>query len=654
MKSSLLALALLPLGCASAADSFKNTRAAFKEAYARVAASPVTEQPNDSEALRTYPLYSYLQAARIKRALAQAPNEFDAADRRAETFLEYYEREPVGRDMRSAWLSSLALRQQWQPFLQHYRDELVSDSLRCHSFTARIELGRTEDLSLDVARQWLTPSSLPDCERAFDWLRSEKALTGALIEQRVRGALENNNTAFAKQIAAELPAEKRAPLLQWAALIENPQKQLDALIATPQQEVEPKALLAGWARLARVDRDGALKRYEKLVRARGLTEETASRYALALALTLSWDRRPEALAYFKRVLPKDFDEPAREWQARAALWAGDWKLVANTIASMSDGQRTLARWRYWAARAAEKNGDPKLARQLYESVLPDDNFYSIMAAARLDRQLAPHPEKLVLDQAQVERMEQLPPMVRARELLLCDMRGPAASEWALGFEQLMDSERAQAIHLAARWGWFDQAIATATQQRVFNDYALLYPQPYDAEVLSAAKLTGLAPQLIYSVMRQESLYRRDAVSSANARGLLQMLPETARRTAARWQRPRPSVDDLFNPVINVQLGAANLRTLVDRFGGQKLVALAGYNAGPNAAARWMPDESLDPDVWVENIPYNETRNYVQRIAWHSVVFSWLQSGEPQKVDSWLSRIAPLTESAMLGQAEDGS
>jgi soluble lytic murein transglycosylase len=133
-----------------------------------------------------------------------------------------------------------------------------------------------------------------------------------------------------------------------------------------------------------------------------------------------------------------------------------------------------------------------------------------------------------------------------------------------------------------------------------------------------------------------------------------MLPETARRTARKWNKPRPSDDDLFNPVINVPLGAANLRGLVDRFGGQTMVALAGYNAGPNAAARWMPSESLDPDIWVENIPYNETRNYVQRILWHNVLFSWLKTGEPQKVDNWLVRIAPLSDSTMVGLAEDGS
>lgn len=663
-KSWLLALALLSLGSGpalAAKDPFKRTREVFKEAYETATTTPrgATEEgaandKADSEALRTYPLYPYLQAARIKRALDSATNELGTADQRAETFIAYYQREPVGRDLRSSWLTSLATRQQWQPFLKQYRDDWASDSLRCQSFTARIALGQTQDLTLDIARQWLTPSSLPDCERAFEWMRSQNALTPELIEQRVRRALDDNNPSFAKQIVVSLPADRAAPLLLWAALLENPQKQIDALIASSALQVEPKAQLAGWTRLARTDRDGAMRRYESFVRARGLTEETASPYALSLALALAWDRRPEALDYFKKVLAEDFDESAREWHARAAMWAGNWTLLGNIIAAMPEQQRSTARWRYWTARATEKNGDPKLARQLYESVLLDDNFYSIMSAARLDQPLEPHPQKLALDQAQVKRMEALPPMVRARELLLSDMRREATREWLFGFEQLMQPARAQAIHLAARWGWYDQAIATASQQRVFNDYELLYPQPYDAEVLSAAKLTGLTPQLIYSVMRQESLYQRDAFSSAGARGLLQMLPATARRVAQKWKRPRPSPDDLFNPVINVPLGAANLRSLMDRFGGQTLVALAGYNAGPNAAARWMPEESIDPDIWVENIPYNETRSYVQRILWHNVVFSWLKTGAPQKVDNWLVRIAPLSDSPMAGLAEDGT
>lgn len=651
LRHLLLACALLPIGGAIAAradDSHKESRTAFKQAYAQVDTTSGEPQRPDSEALRTYPLYAYLQAARIRRALADAKGPPASVDQRAETFIAYYEREPVGQSLRRVWLASLAERQQWETFLSHYRDNVADDALRCQSYTARIQLNRTTDLAPDVAKQWLTPKSLPDCERAFEWLRGQNALTPALIEQRAKRALEDNNYNFARQIAAYLPADRAAPLLQWAALLENPQRQIDALIAAPEKSVEPDALLAGWSRLARQNRDAAMLRFDDFVQARKLNEATASPYALALALALAWDRRAEAPQYFKRVAAADLDDYALEWQARAALWAEDWKLVTKSVAAMSSAQRELARWRYWTARAAERSGDADLARQLYESVLIDDNFYSAMAAARLDRSLTPHPEKLVVDELQLKQMEQLPPLVRARELVLCDMRSLANSEWAYGYDALAPAARTQAIHLAARWGWYDQAIATASQQRIFNDYQLLYPRPFDREVRAAAKLTGLDPELIYGVMRQESLYRSDAISSAGARGLLQLLPETARRTARTWKRSRPSADQLLEPDVNIPLGAANLRTLIDRFADQTVVALAGYNAGPGAAARWLPGQSIEADIWIENIPYNETRHYVQRILWHKVVFGWLRSGEPQKTDAWLARVAPLTESTVLG------
>lgn len=626
---------------AQAQDPFESVRETFKQAYAQVDAVSATKRRPDSEGLRTYPLYPYLQAARISRALADAGDALGSVDQRALTFITYYESEPVGRNLRRVWLASLAERGHWAEFLAQYRDALADDALECQSFAARIALERTADLAPAIARRWLTPRSLPDCERAFEWLRTQNALTPELIEQRVRLALREGNASFAREIAAFLPPDRANPLLQWAALLEDPQRQIDGLIAAPDKVVEDEALLAGWTRLTRVNRDAALKRYESFVQARGLSEATASRYALALALALSWDRNPEALRYFRRVAAADLDDYALEWQTRAAVWAADWKLAANTIAAMSDTQRGLTRWRYWAARAAEHNDDPKLARQLYESALIDDNYYSVMAAARLGQTLAPHPERLVMDELQLKQLEQLPALVRARELFWCEMRDLANLEWSYGYEMLPQTARPQAIHLAARWGWHDQAITTAAQLRLFNDYSLLYPQPFDREVRAAVELSKLPAELIYSVMRQESLYRSDAVSSADARGLLQMLPETARRTASAWKQPKPKADDLFDPNVAIMLGAGQLRTLIQRFGGQTIAALAAYNAGPTAASRWIPGQPVEADIWIENIPYNETRTYVQRILWHNLVFSWLKTGEPQRTDAWPSKIEPI-------------
>jgi soluble lytic murein transglycosylase len=626
--------------------SLAKQRKLFQAAYADAQAG----NDGDDEQLRDYPLYPYLEAARIARAVRTATDlEGADADRRAQVFLSRFQREPVTREVRRAWLSSLAQRREWETFLSQYRDESADDTLRCHSLTARIELQRVAELEAAVLRQWLLPSELSACEPAFTWLRTQNLLSSELIERRARLALAKGNIGLARPLIPLLPNERALPLNRWIALLEQPARTLDTLITNPADAVEAEALAAGFKRLSRQDRDAALLRFDGLVRSRDWSAEMASPYALVLALGLAWDRRSEALQYFSKVLPADFDEEAREWQVRAALWAGDWELALRSIAAMPTSLRQNTRWRYWQARAADQLQDTQRARQLFESVLQDDNFYSALAAARLEQPVVPKMQKLLLDPAKLREVERLPTMVRARELYHCRLRSQALSEWNYLSRQLSEPARNQAIHLMSRWGWHDQAIAFAAQRGVFKDYPLLYPRPYRSAVRNAAKLTGLEAELIYGVMRQESLYRADAVSPAGARGLLQLLPETARRVAKSLRQPRPSADDLFKPEINVVLGASELRALTEKFGGLRMAALAGYNAGPNAARRWLPDRPVDSDIWVENIPYNETRGYVQRVLWHSVVFAWLRTGMGQKTDGWIARVAPYGDTALQSQ-----
>jgi soluble lytic murein transglycosylase len=627
------------VGAADADDLLAAQRVEFQQAWDLVPVSNANIQ--DSQSLQSYALYPYLQAARLKKAL-QTPGTTvpKAQEEHIAAFLRAHEREPVATDLRQAWLDSLAARSAWTDFLAFHKPPSDGLPLRCSGYTARIELGLDTGLAEQVGETWLTPRSLQECDRAFTWLAGNGSLTLALIEQRARNALDAGNADFARQIIARLPDEQAAPLLQWAALLDNPQREIDALIASPQKDVTPAALLAGWTKLARANRAAAKQRYERLVRTRALDPRTASALALALALPLSWDRDADTRKYFAKVDSADFDDIAREWQARAALWARDWKLAARSIGAMSEGNRRTARWRYWAARVAAHDGQQDSARQLYESLLGDDNYYSAMAAARLKRRITPSPQPLPVDAALLSRLEVQPEFVRARELRWNGMLDPASAEWRAGASALPAAFRPQLIHLAARWGWHHQAVDTATGERVFNDYALLYPRPYDEQVTSAAQRSGLTQTLIYSIIRQESLYESNAVSSASARGLTQLTLDTARRTARKWQLPPPTADGLFESARNVVLGAAHLKDLLDRFGGQLPLALAGYNAGPGAVQRWLPAGEMDPDIWLENIPYNETRAYVQRILWHTVVFSWLADYQPRDTRGWLKAIEP--------------
>jgi soluble lytic murein transglycosylase-like protein len=143
-------------------------------------------------------------------------------------------------------------------------------------------------------------------------------------------------------------------------------------------------------------------------------------------------------------------------------------------------------------------------------------------------------------------------------------------------------------------------------------WEILYPLPYQEEVITASRKEELDPYLLYAVMRQESRFYPFAQSSANARGLLQLLWETAQSIAEMDLLQVSSPDDLYEPRRNILLGARYLKKLLNRFRGDLYLALASYNAGPARVEEWLKIE-LPRDLWVERIPIEETRNYVKKV-----------------------------------------
>lgn len=628
----LLTFRIAPAAPVPEADS---VREQFLRAMAQV--QPALDADDDT-ALRSYPLYPYLQAERIVQALNAGPTAA-AADRRAAGFLATYGLLPVGAQLRRSWLESLAQRAQWELFLSVYRESGATDALHCQALTARIATGQSTQLGPALTRLWLNAREVPECDGPFAFGLDHRIITAELVERRARAALQAGNPTLAKPLFALLPPAQATALRQWAALLDTSQRAIDTLLHQPATPVLPEALLAGWTHLARQNPDAAVDRYPQLLRTRNLTSESASALALAVALPLAWRRDARAEDFFARVSTHDLDDAALEWRARAALWAGNWPLVTQTIAAMTESNRQSARWRYWTARALEQAGDTSQARVLFMALAPDDNYYSGLAAARLGMTVTPHPQPLVRDEALRAHLAGIPALARAHELLLCELRAQAMNEWQFAFDELNPLERQQAVALAADWGWYDLAVTTATTLHIFFDYDLLYPQPFQTSVTAAAHAAQLPVSLVYSVIRQESLYRTDVVSSAGARGLMQLELSTARPIARALKLPTPQMTDLFDPQINSTLGAQHLHLLLDKVNGQLPLALAAYNAGIAAASRWLPADSIAADVWVENIPYNETRAYVQRILWHTVVYGWLRSeGRAQDTAAWLAPI----------------
>jgi soluble lytic murein transglycosylase len=198
--------------------------------------------------------------------------------------------------------------------------------------------------------------------------------------------------------------------------------------------------------------------------------------------------------------------------------------------------------------------------------------------------------------------------------------GSAEDALVMGHALHSVGEFGPAHGLAARWLWGQ--VYTAKKPEAI---ALMYPLAYQQTVETNAAKVGLDPFLAWAIMRRESGFRPEVVSTADARGLMQIIPQTARAIAQELKATPPAPDDLFAPENNVRFGTWYLSALMERMGHPALGA-ASYNAGPSAVSKWMAQRGhLPMDEWIEEIPYKETRVYVKQVLADYVIYQQLYS-----------------------------
>ena len=593
----------------------------------------------DPPALVAYAIHDYLVAARYRRDLIEKPD--DALDAAIDAFLLARAGLPVTHGLRRDWLQSLARRRRWDLFLP--RSAEVTDAvLACDRLEGRLATGDTEGLGTAALARWSLPQRQPtECNDVFAWLQQRNLITPALAESKARAALAADNPRLAREAAADVPVAQNAALLQWSDLLEAPKSALTVLATHPALPVEPEALAASFEKLAHTDSAAALILLPQLLARQDVTPATQVRLQRAAALGAAYGRDPRAMSLFDGLPADAIDGQVEEWRVRAALWAGDYEKALGWIERMPASLAAQPRWRYWRARAVAATQGAEAAAPLFSEIANLRDYYGYLAADRLHQgyhlNVRPSPDDLKVQAAMAAEAG----MIRAHELFACDMADDAASEWNAALGTAEPAVKVQAAHLAARWGWYAESISMLAQAGEWDDVRLRYPRPYPDAVAAASTLANVPADWILGVMRQESLYRRDAVSRADARGLMQMLPATAAAVARRWHLPPPHDDGLFDPSVAVPLGAAYLRELLNRYDGRLDLSLAAYNAGPASVSRWLPPKSMDADVWIENIPYGETRSYVQHILEHIVAFAAVRDAEPPR----LNALTPVVEPA---------
>lgn len=637
LSRSLLAAALLlalPLSSSAAAPASEALRAEFAAAYA----APTADASSDSDSLRAYPLYPWLSAAQARVALADGSPESLAA---ARALLAEAGDVASVRDLRRAVLTLAAERGDGALFLAEWRDSASNEALACQKLEARRSSGDTATLADEIAARWLKEAALPEaCNSALSWLKTQPLYTPALIERRLRARLLDADAARARPLLAEIPPERRGRYEAWLRQLGNPAGEFALLARGTPQLLDSEGLGDSWSRWARRSAPQAAALLPALISAQKLSLTQGQSLQGDTALALAWSRDPGTLALFKQVPERLLDERGHEWRIRAALWAGDWDQALNWLVALPEPLASQPRWRYWTARALEAVGQKGEAQQRYTSLALEHDPYGLFAAARIRKGWTPidEPRPVTLEQALA--LDAAPAIQRAREAWRAGFKSIASLEWRDAIQTLPASVQPALVREAAALGWHDQALVTATRLGIFRDLEALFPRPHAELVEQAAKDSGIPAQWLYGVMRKESAFKPDATSSAGALGLLQMMPGTAAMTARAAGQPAPSDDDLKNPAINVPLGALHLREVLDKSDGRWQMALAAYNAGYRAVERWRPPAAMDADIWIENIPYNETRSYVQRIYFHVGVYQWLAAQKPVFANNWLQPVAP--------------
>jgi soluble lytic murein transglycosylase len=628
---SLIAVALFCFLCASAQAQADIGQRDFMAAMQRLR-QHLPDLP-DSPQLESYAIYDYLLAARLRRDLAAGANA--DLDAKIDEFLQKHIGQPVARALRHDWLVSLAQRELWDWFLPRSAD-LADPQLVCDRLAGLLATGDTAALAAEASARWSLPQKQPpQCADAFAWLRRQNLITPAMAEARAHAALAADNPRLAREFIADVPAARATDLLRWSDLLESPKASLNVLATHVGLPIEPDALAAGFDKLARSDIESAFVLLPQLSARADSTPALRARLQRSAALGAAYDRDSRALAAFEHLPADAVDNQVQEWRVRAALYAGDFDKVLAWTEQMPASLSSLPRWRYWHARAIAAISGEQGAEPLFAELAELRDYYGYLAADQVHKSYRLNAHASSDDAAAQRALAVEPAVVRAHELFDCDLSDDAQAEWNSVMTDAGNALKVQAARLAARWGWYSQSIATLAQSGEFDDLTLRYPRPYADGVERAAKLTQLPADWIMGVMRQESLFRKDAVSRADARGVMQMLPATATAVARRWSLTPPSREVLFDPDIAVPLGAAYLRELLDKYGGNLPLALAAYNAGPAAVERWMPPRSVEAAIWIENIPYNETRGYVQHIVEHIVAFAYVRGAEPPRLEALL-------------------
>jgi soluble lytic murein transglycosylase len=568
--------------------------------------------------LDDYPLAIYLDYYK----LSSRPRQVRPAD--ARRFIDLSEDTPLPNRFLAAYLEQAGRDRRWRDFLAVMPVEPNAITLKCYYFRARLADGDQLAAWEGAERLWVHGQSRPDeCDPLFDaWFKACR-LSDAVVWARLLKAFDERERQLLNYVA-----RKGSPQLQpWSDRLLQVYARPDRMnrIDLPAGEARAADIVAhGLRYLARYHPDKALEYWGDYQGRFTFTAEQRHAIEYTIALRCLFARDAAFVPWLEQALVRLQDDTLVGLRLRWALREGDWDALDRILPLLSDAAAEDDAWRYWRAVLHDRQGDSQRADREFAALAQERDFYGFLAADRLGEPYRFNNRPLVLQSVQTEPLLELPAVRRIEELHYHEEQNEAMSEWHKLLEDSEPVQRESLAWVASSRGWHRMSIEAANKAGAMDRLELRFPLPYQEAFQHYASLQRVSPTELMAIARRESAFFPTARSSVGARGLMQVMPATGRQVARQLGRPFSNAD-LYQVDHNILLGSAYYRQLLDRYGGNRVLALAAYNAGPHRVDRWRSGAaaSLPVEAWIETIPFRETRAYVKAVLAYNVVFQHL-------------------------------
>ena len=520
---------------------------------------------------------------------------------------------------------------------------------------------------------WLANSKLPNDAQLWAAWYARGGRTAAKVYQKAETLFAQNDENGLAQLATELHRmtgenedEKVAAQLQLLqTLIKTPASLAEFSARLPMTENNTAllkfAVLQSFPRYLRTlpenMKDPSFAPYAQWAKNWQLTDAEMREWEIAFLNRFFDNESPLFQQWRDTELLKLNADSLTERRLRMAIWQKT--DLTPWLNALSDEGRQKQEWRYWFAKTIEKS-DRQKTTEIWTALSHERGFYPMLAAAKLDPQTRGkryhfgQPQLLVApsitDEAWADEFPKLKPALEEiAELRQLDRLGAAKQRWRFLLENLpADQKKEKQIALsqyANQQNWFDLGVDGSIIAKAFDHIQLRLPIAYShyydialkprSLTLSKRKpqasqnATSISKTFAMAISRQESAWNPQAQSSANARGLMQLLPSTAKATASHAKLPYTDEADLFKPLNNILLGTAYLAELNAKYPNNRILIASAYNAGAHRVEKWLEraNGKLEMDEFVASIPFYETRGYVQNVLTYDFYYQRLQNKE---------------------------